>query len=231
VALASAALVCAGLLGAMAGEHPTIDVQKGWKQLFNGKDLTGWATRDTDGNPQPADTWVVEDGTLTRKGKSYLWSMEQFGDFILDLEFKVGPRTNSGVILRHDPEYVKGKPYWYNGLLEFQILDSHGKEPPDMHDCGSLYDMIAPSKNTMKPAGEWNRATITCQGSKVVAVLNGATILDVDLSAWSKAKKNPDGTENKYNKPMKDLPRRGHILLQEHPGSIWFRNVYVKPLN
>ena len=32
------------------------------------------------------------------------------------------------------------------------------------------------------------------------------------------------------HKPMKDGPRRGLILLQDHPGEIWFRNIYVKPL-
>ena len=230
ILLALVVLMGAGLVVARAGEHPKIDLNKGWQKLFNGKDLTGWEPRDANGRKLPADTWVVEDGTLTRKGHAYLWSTDQFGDFILDMEFKVSPGTNSGIIVRHkaDPSM---KRYWWNGLLEVQILDSYGKAQPDKHDCGALYDMIAPSKNTMKKAGEWNRITITAKGSKVAVVMNGEKIIDVDLDDWPQAGKNPDGTPNKYHKAMKDLSRQGHVLLQDHPGSIWFRNIYVRPLD
>ena len=230
-------LISALLLGATsvspvparAGDHPKIDLKKGWRRLFNGKDLTGWETRDTAGKKVPDDTWAVEDGAITRKGKAYLWSTEEYGDFILDLEFKVSPRANSGIILRYEPDPTLNR-YWWHGLLEIQILDCHGKAEADKHDCGALYDMIAPSKNTMRRAGQWNRMTITAHGSRVAVVLNDEKIVDCDLDDWSEAEKNPDGTPNKYRKPMKDLRRRGHILLQDHPGSIWFRNLYLKPL-
>ena len=123
------------------------------------------------------------------------------------------------------------RAYWWDGLLEVQVLDSAGKQKPSMHDCGSLYDMIAPSKNTMKPPGEWNRVTITAQGSKIRIVMNGEKIVDVDLDDWTEANKNPDGTPNKYHKPMKDLSRKGYILLQEHGHPVWFRKIYIKPLD
>jgi hypothetical protein len=215
---------------ARADEHPAVDLHKGWQSLFNGKDLTGWDTRGKGGEAGPSDAWAVENGTLTRKGHAYLRTVEQFGDFILDLEFKVGPGTNSGILLRHNPEYSAGVPqYWWNGLLEIQILDCYGKAVPDKHDCGALYDMVAPGKNTMKKPGEWNRVTITAVGSSLRVVMNGRKIIDVDLDDWTEAGKNPDGTPNKYHQPMKDLPRRGYILLQDHPGSIGFRNIYIKP--
>lgn len=83
----------------------------------------------------------------------------------------------------------------------------------------------------MRKAGQWNRITITAKGSKVTVVMNGEKIVGVDLDDWNEAGKNPDGTPNKYHKPMKDLQRRGHVLLQDHPGSIWFRNIFVKPLD
>jgi hypothetical protein len=223
-------VVGASAVPASAGEHPQIDLERGWRQLFNGKDLTGWETRDRDGGEVPADTWAVEDGTLARKGHAYLWTKDPFGDFVLDLEFKVSPRTNSGIILRHEAEPGL-KTYWWNGLLEVQILDCYGKEVPNKHDCGALYDMIAPSKNVMRKAGEWNRITITARGSRVTVVMNGEQIVDCDLDDWDEAEKNPDGTPNKYHKPMKELRRNGHVLLQDHPGSIWFRNIFIKPLD
>jgi len=228
--LALALLVCVWSAVAEAGEHPTIDPKVGWRSLFDGKTLAGWELKDTKGRKAPDGTWVVEDGVLARKGPAYLWSTKQFGDFILDLEFKVSSGCNSGIIVRHKP-HPKQKSYWWDGLLEVQILDSYGKSKPDMHDCGALYDMVAPSKNTMKKPGQWNRATITAKGSKIAVVLNGEKIIDADLDDWTEAGKNPDGTPNKYHKPMKNLSRRGFILLQDHGHPIWFRNIHLKPLD
>jgi len=38
-------------------------------------------------------------------------------------------------------------------------------------------------------------------------------------------------TPNKYHKPMKDVPRKGQIVLQDHPGEIHFRNIRIKPFD
>jgi hypothetical protein len=144
----------------------------------------------------------------------------------------VGPGANSGILFRHTPEFAAGTPkYWWNGLLEVQLFDSYGNPKPGVQDCGALYDMVAPSTNAMKKAGDWNRLSITASGSRIVEVLNGQKIVDIDLDDWTEAGKNPDGTPNKYHQPMKDVPRRGHIILQEHPREVWFRNIYVKPLD
>ncbi len=215
---------------AQAEGHPKIDPKDGWQKLFNGKDLGGWSTRKSDGRPAPADSWTVEDGLLARRGGGYLWTDKKFGDFILDMEFKVAPKTNSGIIIRHDPESKSKKRYWWDGLLELQILDSGRKAKPTMHDCGSLYDMIAPTTNAMKAPGEWNRITITARGNQITVVMNCKKIIDIDLDDWTEAGKNPDGTPNKYHKPVKDQARSGHILLQEHGHPVWFRNINIKPL-
>lgn len=229
--IAAAGLLALTALRGVAADHPKIDRSQGWVSLFNGKDLDGWKITDVRGGIEP-NAWVVEDGILTRKAKGYLVSNAQFGDFILDLEFKVGPKTNSGVFLRYDPTYAgPGKIYWWNGLLEVQIFDSFGKKETDKHDCGALYDMLAPKPNTMRAPGQWNRMTITAKGSRIEIMLNGTTVVDANLDDWTKAEKNPDGTPNKYHKPMKDVPRRGHLVLQDHPGEIAFRNLNLKPLN
>jgi hypothetical protein len=219
-------------LSVLADGHSEIDPSKGWIALFNGKDLANWETCHNDGREAPRDAWAVEDGVLTRKGRAYLRTTEIYGDFVLDMEFKVGPKANSGILLRHKPEYAEGAPrYWWNGLIEIQLLDCHGKAEPDKHDCGALYDMAAPSKNVMKKAGQWNRITITAKGSQITVVMNGEQIIDVDLGDWTEAGKNPDSTPNKYHKPMCEVPGDGYIWLQEHPGEVWFRNIHIRPLN
>lgn len=229
--LTAACLLAATCAPVIAAEHPQIDRHQGWVSLFNGKDLDGWKITDVRGGTEP-NAWVVKDGCITRKAKGYLASTGQYGDFILDLEFKVGPKTNSGIFLRYDPTYAAGeKIYWWNGLLEVQLFDSFGKTQTDKHDCGALYDLLAPKPNTMHPPSQWNRITITAKGSRIAIVLNGARVVDANLDDWTQAEKNPDGTPNKYHKPMKDVPRRGQLVLQDHPGEIFFRNIHLKPLD
>ena len=212
----------AGFSQHVVAGHPKIDQNNGWKPLFNGKDLSGWAC--------PEGSWAVENGVVARQGGGFLTLVDKYGDFILDLEFKLAPKANSGIILRHIPQPESDKAYWWDGLLEVQLLDSHGKATPDKHDCGAIYDMVAPSVNAVKPAGQWNRVTTVADGSRILVILNGKKIIDLDLDNWTEVGKNPDGSPNKYHKAMKDMPRRGHILLQDHGAAVWFRNVFIKPL-
>lgn len=184
------------------------------KPLFNGQDLTGWKGK-----------WDVAEGALAwKKGCGDLWTEQKFGDFVLDFEYKVAKGTNSGVFIRTaDP-----RDNVQTGI-EIQIYDSHGQKP-SKHSCGAMYDCLAASENAEKPAGEWNRMIITAKGGKVQVNLNGRAIIDADLDKWTEPKKNPDGSENKFNKPLKDFPREGYIGLQDHGGAVWYRNMTIKSL-
>jgi len=190
----------------------------GWVQLFNGKDTTGW----TDGGKP----WLVEDGVLTwQKGCGYIWTEKSYGDFVLDLEVKVSKGCNSGIFIRSNPRNA------VQGGIEIQVLDSHGKPKLGKHDFGAVYDALAPSANPVKPAGEWNRVTITCNDNKIEVVVNGQQIIDMNLDQWTEGNKNPDGSKNKFRKPLKDFAREGHIGFQDHGKAVWFRNVRLKELN
>jgi hypothetical protein len=195
--------------------------RQGWKLLFDGKSLNGWgATGDING-------WKVENGSIVCLGGrgGYLYTTEKFGDFILSVDFKFVPGANSGIFVRwsdlRDP---------VNTGIEIQILDSYGRERPTKHDCGAIYDIIAPSQNTCKPAGQWNTAVITCKGPIVSVKLNGVTIAEMDLDKWTEPGRNPDGTRNKFRYAYKDLPRIGHIGLQDHGSRVEFRNIKILPL-
>ena len=185
--------------------------QENWIQLFNGKDLTGW---QTNGN------WIVEkDNVITlkpRPGESgwkryddYLATKKKYGDFILDLEFKFEPSGNSGVFLRIGDL----KDHVTSGF-EIQILDTHGKKKFGHHDCGGVIRTSAPKQMVVKPAGEWNRYTITLKGSQLKVVLNDVLIQDLDLSKTD----------------MKDRPATGHISFQDEAKRVWYRNVRIKEL-
>ena len=185
--------------------------ESGFVSMFNGKDLTGW---NTTGN------WVVEkDNTITLKPrpgehgwtryKDYLTTNRQYANFILDLEFKFNKDGNSGVFMRigNLKDHVK---YGF----EVQILDTHGKKKVGAHDCGGVIGTAGPTKNMVKPAGEWNRYTITVKDNSLKVVLNGEQIIDLDMS---KSK-------------IKDRPAKGYISFQDEGKPIWYRNVKIKEL-
>ena len=91
-------------------------------------------------------------------------------------------------------------------------MDDAGK-PPNVLSTGSLYRYVAPSENTIKPAGEWNEIEVTCVGTRIDVVLNGKRIVDVDQSTIE---------------AIKTKPTKGYVCLQNHGGTIAFRNVWVK---
>lgn len=209
---------------AAADAHPKLDAADGWKPLLRDKSLSNWRTNGR---------WVLDDrGVLTHVAGGDIWTADQYGDFTLDLEFKVAADTNSGVGIRcvSPVPRTKGAPWYADGALEVQILAPTGHRKPDRQDCGSIFDVLAASRIVQKPVGQWNRYTITARGSRIQVVFNGRRVIDMDLNDWPEAHKNPDGSRNKYPHALKDIPRKGHILLQYHGTPVWFRNLYVKEL-
>lgn len=190
-----------------------------WRSLFDGKTLKGWAATGS------TESWGVEDGaiSLLTRGGGYLYTLDQFENFELSVDFKIDKGVNSGIFFRwsdlKDP---------VNTGIEMQVLDSYGNSPAGKHDCGAIYDIAAPSKQACKPAGEWNTVVITCDKSLVSVDLNGERVVRIDLNDWTTAGINPDGSRNKFSRAYKDLPRRGHIGLQDHGGRVWFKNVRIR---
>lgn len=189
----------------------------GWRNLF-AEDLSNAAGA--------MDEWVWEEGVLRAVDHGTLWTERSYGDFVLDLEFKVAPNANSGVFLR------AGDPGNVLSALEIQIHETTDGGKYGM--VGALYDAKPPSRDVSKPAGEWNRYTITCWGSRLWVVLNGEQIHDIDLNDWSEPRKNPDGTDNKFATALKDFSRLGPIGLQGIHGRegqpVWFRNLKIREL-
>jgi len=197
--------------------HPTGETPSNAITLFNGKDLSGWVCKP--------GAWAAEDGVLACRGGGDIWTEQQFGDFILDLEFKIDKGANSGVFFR-----TADINDCVQTGIELQVLDSYGKAAVDKHDCGAIYDCLAPSKNAVKPAGEWNTLRLVCRGPRLQAVMNGLVIINMNLDDWKEAGRNPDGSPNKFRTAYKDMPRAGHIGFQDHGGGIWYRNIRIKPL-
>lgn len=169
--------------------------------------------------------WKFENGEMSlQPNGGYLWTKDTYGDFELSLEVMTTKGCNSGVFFRTDPK----DPVQHG--FEIQVLDSFGKDHADKHDFGALYDAMAPTANVVKQPGEWNTMVIRAKGPIVTVTANGQKILEVNLDEWATAHKNPDGSDNKFNTALKDLPRTGHIGYQDHGHAVSYRNVTIKPL-
>ena len=98
----------------------------------------------------------------------------------------------------------------------------------------SLYGHCAPTKRNVRPAGQWNRMTVYARGKNIQIICNGEKVMDADLSKWTDAKKNPDGTAIPpwLSRPWAELPTKGKIGFQGMHGKSkpYFRNIRIRSL-
>jgi hypothetical protein len=196
----------------------------GWLLLFDGQTLTGWMNSDGTAPRTP-----VQEGALNphKAGHYMLVHTQQWSNFVLTLDFKISPGCNSGIFVRTASLRVRpGKDVGFNGI-EIAIDDTPGA---GYYDTGALYDLAMPTKNAMKPVGQWNHIEIRCDGSVIAVTLNGEAVTRADLDQFSEPNKRPDGTSHKFDIAYKDHPRRGYIGLQDHGSPCWFRNIKLRRL-
>lgn len=197
----------------------------GWLLLFNGKTLDGWMTS----SQQPSKTPAEDAAINPHKCGGYMMVHEkQWSDYVLSLDFKISKGCNSGIFIRtHSLTPRPGKDVGFNGI-EVAIDDTNGA---GYHDTGALYDLVKPTKNAMKPAGEWNHIVITCDKNLITIELNGEEVTRMDLDEWTEPNKRPDGSSHKFDIAFKDHPRKGYIGLQDHGRPCWFKNIKLRPLS
>ena len=196
----------------------------GWLLLFDGKTTAGWMNSDRTIPRTP-----VENGSLNphKSGHYMLVHTQQWENFILSLDFKISKGCNSGIFVRtYSLTPRPGKDVGFNGI-EIAIDDTPGA---GYHDTGALYDLVKPTKNAMKPVGEWNHIDITSDKGRIEVVLNGEAVIHADLSKFTEPNRRPDGSEHKFDVAYKDHPQRGYIGLQDHGSPCWFKNIKLKPL-
>ena len=201
--------------------HPD---SQAWQDLF---------AKDLSNADYPQGIWYFEDGSLTASKDQNIWTRSEYANFVLDLEFKNAPGTNSGVIV-----YCSDAKNWIPNSVEIQIADdfaSKWADSPKSWHCAAVFGHQGPTKSAVKKPGEWNRMTVTCKGASIEVMLNGELVTQIDMKKWTSAEKNPDGTAIPawLSKPLAELPTHGRIGLQgKHGGApIYFRNLKIKKLD
>jgi len=194
-----------------------------WRVLFDGKSLEQWRGYKS---PAPPPGWKIADGTLTKDGRvADIMTKDTFGDFELELDWKIGEAGNSGIFYRGTEEY--DHIYW--SAPEYQLLDDiKGADNKTRLTCaGAAYAIYPSPAGHLKPVGDWNNTRIVVRGAHVEHWLNGVKLLEYEL--WSS-----DWEAKVKASKFKDWPnygraKQGHIAFQgDHEGSLAFRSVRIR---
>lgn len=193
-----------------------------WRQLFNGKDLTGWK------HVGPGSQYV-EDGMIKSHGGMGLlyWTGEKFGNCTIHVKYRMEKEnSNSGVFIRIPIEpYEEWMPVFYGYEVQIDNKPELSDED-DYHYTGMLYSLTKPLAKTGKPGPEWNTMDITLDGLTTIVYLN-----DVKIMEFTEGDPVP---ERKFDfEPFRGpRPEYGYMGLQNHGDKdiVFFKEVAVKPL-
>lgn len=196
-----------------------------WKSLFDGTSAAGW--RGYNQKDFPKHGWVVEDGCLhllPGKGGGEIVTVEKFYDFEFEWEWRIAPRANNGIKYLVIEERPKTPGH------EYQMIDNAtAAGAADKHQTAAFYDVLAPQvKPPVKTPGEWNRSRLIIQGESVEHWLNGVKVLAYQLGS-------PGLKAAIADSKFKGVPgfgekTRGHIMLTDHNGETWYRNLRIREL-
>lgn len=163
----------------LAGQA-TMAVAQDWEPLFNGKNLSGWVQRGGKADYRVQDGAIVG-YTKVNTDNSFLCTKKEYGDFILEFEFRVSEGMNSGVQLRSESlkSYNNGRVHGY----QFEI------DPSDRAWTGGIYDEARrgwlypltknPKAQTAFRHNEWNRVRVEAIADNIRTWVNGIPCADL----------------------------------------------------
>lgn len=208
----------------------------GWQLLFDGVSAKGWHEY---GGAPVSELWKVSDGALRFdadlkkssqiKEDRNLVTDADYANFHLKLEWRVDTGSNSGVMIYVNEDTTKYKKPYETGP-EMQVLDNerHPDAKIPKHRAGDLYDLIACSKETVKPALEWNQAEIVAKDGQLDLFLNGTNVVSTKM--WDDNWKKMIANSKFKNMPGFGIFKTGKICLQDHGNTVWFRDIKIKQL-
>ena len=196
----------------------------GWRPLFDGRTTAGW--RAYRGQSLP-DGWRVVDGALTRVAQGGdIVTAEEYTNFELQLEWKVGPAGNSGIFYRA----TEATESIYENAPEMQVLDDAGHRDGQspLTSAGAVYGLYPAPRGIVKPAGEWNAARLVVSGNHVEHWLNGSRVATYELGSADWAGRVAAAKFRDW--PSYGRAPRGRIGLQDHGDWVAYRNIRLRVL-
>ena len=196
----------------------------GWSDLFN-KDLSNAEYEQ--------GVWSRNaDGDLQANKDSIIFSKADYENFEVELEFKMEPNANSGIVV-----YCTDTKNWIPNSIEIQISDSDAdayKNRPAWQ-CGAVFGHVAPKFPTGGLTGQWHKMLVRCKGQLIDTYLDSKHVSSMDMSKWTDNKKGPDGTvipEWLTKQKKCEMATKGKVGLQGKHGKAAcdFRNVKIRPI-
>ena len=243
VVLLAACVIAAAVLRPLSAEEPAntlspAERRAGWRLLFDGRTTDGFRNyRQESISPG----WKVDDGCLVRsdKGAGDLVTSDEFGSFELQLDYRISPGGNSGLMFHVTEDSEKP---WHSGP-EVQIIDNaKGKDP---QQAGWLYQLHKPRTlnrqrktdqaagstpsdvvDATRPAGEWNRLYLRVSPGGGEVCLNGVKYYNFSVGSqeW-----NDLVAKSKFAKfPGFGTAEKGHLCLQDHGDEVAFRSIKIR---
>lgn len=202
--------------------NPADAQDKGWKQLFNGKDLTGWKQVGKGDH-------YVKDGTIRSHGGMGLlyWTGGKLSNCTIKVVYQMQKsNSNSGVFIRIP---LEPREEWMPVFYGYEVqIDNHPEtsNEDEYHVTGTLYSLTKPLAKPGKPGPQWNTMEITLDGPRTLVYVNGIKVTDYKEGEPTPARKFDF-------EPFRGLrPNSGYFGLQNHGPEdiVYFKEVAVKPL-
>jgi len=193
-----------------------------WRQLFNGKDLTGWK------HVGPG-SMTVEDGLIRGHGGMGLlyWEGEKFGNCTIRVVYKMQKEnSNSGVFIRIPIEPLEEwMPVNYGYEVQIDNMPELSDED-EYHYTGTLYSLTKPLAKPGLPGPQWNTMEITMDGDRTIVYINNVKVTD-----YREGEPVPERIFD-FEPYHGRRPDSGYIGLQNHGDNdvVYFKEVAVKPL-
>ena len=214
-------LSCAAAL--LAAADPANAPSASWRSLLQDDGAPDWRGWKESGLPAG---WRIAGGVLSKEGLvDDLVTKESFGDFELELEWKIGKAGNSGIFYRGTREY--DHVYW--SAPEYQLLDD--ENAPDgrsrLTAAAAAYALYGPPAGVVLPFDHWNKTRIVVRGTHVEHWLNDRKVVEYELKSadW----KSRVAASKYATYPNYGLATAGLIGLQgDHPGALAIRNIRIR---
>lgn len=200
-----------------------------WTVLFDGDSVEHW--RGFKQKDFPHGGWKIQEGVLTSipgGDRIDIITRKPYADFELELEWRVAPKGNSGILYRVSEEAAV---IWH-WAPEYQILDDEASNlaRDHVHSTGSFYDILPPQEaKKLRPVGQFNRTRIVVRGNRVEHWLNGDRVLSFDLDSDDLKTRIANSKFSSHEQFAQ--VQEGHLGLQHHGDAVGFRNIRVRRLS